>query len=324
MKNILFVALFLLCQTACIKNEPVELWYKEKASTWTEALPIGNGRLGAMIFGDPFNEIIQLNEETIWAGSKINNNNPEAISHLATLRQAIFEGRIKEAEQIANSSFLGTPPRIRSYQPLGDLTFAYGWKGIITDYRRSLDLRNGVAAVSFMVNEKKVTEQVFASAADNVIVIRITSQDPENLNCILELKRDRDAEIKYFGDGRILLTGQIADDESTLEGPGGNHMRFAAEARVMIKGGGMSVGNNGLKIDGAEELMIVLSAASDYNINLLDIDPSIDPAALNNSVLDRCRSRNFSALLKRHSAEHSAMFDRVRLHLGSDSLDVLP
>jgi alpha-L-fucosidase 2 len=130
--------------SACQKQvQSPELWYNKPAADWNEALPVGNGRLGAMVFGDPENERIQINEESIWAGSKINNNNPRALENLTSLQEAIFKGDIRKAEEIANSCFLGTPPRILSYQPLGDLMIKYDWKGQVSEYRRSLDLRSG-------------------------------------------------------------------------------------------------------------------------------------------------------------------------------------
>ena len=114
--NLILIIFFLLIYTGCRKeNNNLELWYNKPASEWNEALPVGNGRLGAMIFGDTAKETIQINEESIWAGSKINNNNPKALANLPILQQAIFGGDIKRAEEIAGSCFIGTPPRIRSY-----------------------------------------------------------------------------------------------------------------------------------------------------------------------------------------------------------------
>jgi hypothetical protein len=108
-----------------IENNSLKLWYSQPALVWEEALPVGNGRLGAMVFGDPVNQRLQINEESIWAGSKINNNNPDALKNLPALQEAIFESRYKKASEIADENFLGTPPRIRSYQPLGDLLISY-------------------------------------------------------------------------------------------------------------------------------------------------------------------------------------------------------
>ena len=120
MKNGTIILFFILvCTLSCTsQNQSLELWYKQPAADWNEALPVGNGRLGAMVFVDPVNECIQINEESIWAGSKINNNNPGALANLPALQQAIFKGEYKKAEDLASEYFVGTPPRIRSYQPL--------------------------------------------------------------------------------------------------------------------------------------------------------------------------------------------------------------
>ncbi|MFO7616984.1 MAG: glycoside hydrolase N-terminal domain-containing protein, partial [Bacteroidales bacterium] len=121
----------LLLLTGCRKEESnhLVLWYNQPAAVWDEALPVGNGRLGAMVFGDPVNERIQLNEESIWAGAPVNNNNPGSLEHLPEIRKALFENRFTDAWRLANEHMLGTPPGIRSYQPLGDLLIHYGWNG---------------------------------------------------------------------------------------------------------------------------------------------------------------------------------------------------
>ena len=175
----LLVLLFGLL-AGCRKDiKPSVLWYDKPAADWNEALPVGNGRLGAMVFGDPENETLQINEESIWAGSKINNNNQEALANLPALQQAIFNGEMKKAEEIANNFFLGTPPRIRSYQPLGELIINYKWNGTITGYKRSLDIRSGIASTSFRVNGEPVSESIFSSAPDNILVVNIKASGKE-------------------------------------------------------------------------------------------------------------------------------------------------
>jgi alpha-L-fucosidase 2 len=300
-----------------------ELWYKHPAANWDEALPVGNGRLGAMVFGDPVNECIQLNEESIWAGSKISNNNPEALIHLPDLRKAIFNGEYKKAEGIASGFFLGTPPRIRSYQPLGNLYINYLWDGEISEYRRSLDLRSGIATASYKVNGKKISQRVFASAADNLIVVEIEGGRSAPVNAVLELRRERDAEVK-IENGRVVMRGKIKDDDDPLTGPGGDHMRFAAELRLNVNSGSIAFENNKVRITGAGKITVVITAATDYNIELLDIDRSVDPSAVCEDILDKTGTARYRELEKRHVAEHSSYFDRVSLSLGTDSLNILP
>ena len=129
-------------------------------------------------------------------GRRINNNNPEALANLPALRDAIFKGDIRKAEEIAGKYFLGTPPRIRSYQPLGSLLIDYEWNGSVSEYRRSLDIRSGIASTKFMVDGEPVTSNVFASAVDNVLVVEIKAGGTELLTCSFELTREKDANIQ--------------------------------------------------------------------------------------------------------------------------------
>ena len=323
--NAILLFFMLINTLSCSKqDQPSELWYKQPAANWNEALPVGNGRLGAMVFGDPVNECIQINEESIWAGSKINNNNPEALANLPALQQAIFEGQYKKAEESAAKYFVGTPSRIRSYQPLGDLRINYRWKGAVSNYRRSLDIQSGIATTAFEVNGQAYTQKIFASAVDNSLVIEIKALDGGRINALFELKREKDAIIKVSDDGRIILTGQIRDEDDPQSGPGGNHIRFASEARFNVVKGNLSVDKNALGITDASKITIVLTAATDYNIELLDMDKSIDPPAVCDAILNKIRKLDFNTLVKTHIAEHRMLFDRVSLNFGIDTLNYLP
>lgn len=317
---ILISALF-SCQQ---KEQLPELWYDKPAAEWNEALPVGNGRIGAMVFGDPVNESIQINEESIWAGSKINNNNPQSLANLPLLQEAIFAGNIRRAEEIAGEFFLGTPPRIRSYQPLGTLFIKYNWTAPPSEYRRSLDLRSGVAVTSFKVNGEPVTVRVFSSAVDNALITEIKAGGNERINCLLELTRQKDAVVSVSGDGKIFLAGQIIDQDDPRTGPGGSHMRFASEARVRAGNGQIRTEGNSLRISDASEISIILTAATDYNINLLDTDKSIDPASLCTGILDKIGEKSIDNLFGKHSEEHRSIFERVSLDLGPDTLAYLP
>jgi len=129
MKLVIVLSMIVGSFSTFAQTESLELWYKKPAATWTEALPVGNGRLGAMIYGDYQHENIQLNEESVWAGTKMNNNNPEAKAHLGEIQQAIFHKEYKKALELSNKYMVGTPAQIRSYQPLGNLFINYQWKG---------------------------------------------------------------------------------------------------------------------------------------------------------------------------------------------------
>ncbi len=324
LRIVTIVTLLLTFSGVSEAQEKLELWYDRPADKWEEALPVGNGRIGAMIFGNPVHEVIQLNEESIWAGSKINNNNPEALKHLKELQQALFKSRYEEAARLAEKYMIGTPPRIRSYQPLGNLLIDYSWESAPTDFRRSLDIRNGIATTSFLVNGKRFIQRVFASAPDNVIVLKLTAENGAAINASFTLSREIDAITATASDSIITLTGQIIDKEDTLKGPGGEHMKFYGELRLRQAGGKIRQENGRLVVSDSKSVTITLTAATDYNIEKLDFDRTIDPVKICREILDKAGSTPLETLAERHLTEHSAMFSRVELNLGGNVKSSMP
>jgi alpha-L-fucosidase 2 len=322
------ICLFLLlagCESQPGKETAnLKLWYRQPATVWEEALPVGNGRLGAMVFGDPLHEHLQLNEESVWAGSKINNNNPNALKALPGLQKAIFESRYKDAFKLADENLLGTPPNVRSYQPLGDLFIDYEWDAKPESYSRELDLATGIAKTLFKIGGKQVIQEVFASAPDNIIVIHISSPDGLPLAASLRMEREKDAVIRSEGNNILKLEGQIMDEDDPKSGPGGAHMKFAGEIRLSSAGGTTFAENNMLRVKQAGEITIRLTAATDFNISLLDFDRSLNPSSICKSILDRTDSTPLKNLNSRHLNEYQKIFDRVSLSLGRDTLSVLP
>jgi alpha-L-fucosidase 2 len=331
MKKYTFLFLiFCLCTSLynCRKSSDtygsdLKLWYKQPAAEWVEALPVGNGRLGAMVFGHPVHERIQLNEESIWAGSKINNNNPNALKALPKLQKALFEDRFKDALKLAEENFMGTPPRIRSYQPLGDLFIDYEWTTEPVNYRRELDLNTGIATTYFTADGKQFVQEVFVSAPDNILVVHIKSSNGGLISASFKMKREKDAVATTAGCS-LLLTGQILDEEDPKTGPGGLHMRFASELRISSQNGKTETGVDLLSVKNAKEITLRLTAATDYNINLLDFDRTIDPSKLCKLILDRSENIPLNNLKQRHLDEYQPMFNRVSLSFGDDTLRSVP
>ena len=301
----------------------LKLWYQKPAAIWEEALPVGNGRLGGMVFGNPVNERIQLNEESLWAGSKINNNNKDALKILPYLQKALFAGRYKDALKLANDNFLGTPPEIRSYQPLGDLYIDYKWDGEPKGYKRELDLNTGIASTFFTVNGSSFRQDVIASSPDNIIIIHIKSSGEGLINASFKLSREKDALVKAIDNSTLQMRGQIIDSDDPKSGPGGEHMRFAAEMRISADGATNSEGGI-LQVTNAKEITLHLTAATDYNIDLLDYDRSIEPAEVCKDILNKTKKIPFSVLLKNHLNEYQKIFNRVSLAFGTDSLASVP
>src|SRR6185369_3574297 len=163
-------------------DDSLLLWYDKPATEWTEALPVGNGRLGAMVFGGPANEQLQLNEDTLYAGSPYDPNNPEALKALPEARRLIFEGKYKEAHDLVGAKMMANPIKQMPYEPVGDLKLSFSGHDNITNYRRQLDLDTAVATVSYKVGPTTFTREVFVSSVDQVIVVKLTADTPHALN----------------------------------------------------------------------------------------------------------------------------------------------
>ena len=319
---IVFTVLFFV---SCRQNqEPskLRLWYKQPATEWTEALPVGNGRMGAMVFGQTGTERIQLNEESLWAGSKINNNNPKALENLGEIREFILQDKLSESTKLADKSLLGTPPRIRSYQILADLYLDFGEREI-SNYERELDFETGICRVSYTSNGINYTEEVLASAPDNLIAVHLTASEKEALNLKIRLKRELDASTVASGN-MLVMSGQIMDEDDPLKGPGGAHMRFESQLKAFSSGGSLSCDNNSLLVKDANELTIYITAATDYNLQRLNFDRDIVPASVCERILAKVETESYQSVKQTHLKEYQPMFNRVSFDLGGSGLDTIP
>ncbi len=284
------------------------LWYNQPASKWVEALPVGNGRMGAMVFGDPNHERIQLNEETIWAGTRVNDINPEAKNNLKQIQQLLLDGKNAEAYTLTKKYLLGTPPEIRSYQTLGDLYFDWDSSGV-SGYSRKLDLRNALHTTSYIKNTAEIREEVFLSSVDNILVIRITSAKKKGLQGIIRLTRSKDVVVTAKGN-QLIMTGQIIDTETPeIKGPAGQHLRFSAIADVKNIDGTCTAKGNVLEVRGASEILLRFTAYSDYNPERLNHDPSIQPLDSCKNILSGSAAKTFTQLLEHHMMEVNPAFD---------------
>src|ERR1043166_4601036 len=165
-----------------VADDSLLLWYDKPASEWTEALPVGNGRLGAMIFGGYAIEQLQLNEDTLYAGSPYDPNNPEALQALPEARRLIFAGKYKEAHDLVGAKMMAQPIKQMPYEPVGDLRLTFPGHESVTNYRRQLDLNTAVATVSYQIDSTTFTREIFASPLDQVIVVNLTADRPRQLN----------------------------------------------------------------------------------------------------------------------------------------------
>jgi len=326
LSGIIFIVSVTGCQEGLNhdQDETLKLWYASPAKQWTEALPVGNGRLGAMVFGGIHFEHLSINEESLWAGQPINNNNPDAGEYLPEIRQKLLNDEHEEVFRLSKEHLLGTPSRIRSYQPVCDLELTFFGLEDPESYRRELDLQNGISYVDFSANGTGYTREVFASAPDDILVTRLEASGPFPLTLGIQLTREQDLTSVVAGKNSLTLTGQIIDAPDTLSGPGGKHMKFAAGLVVINEGGSVKVEGNSLMVEEAHALTILMTAATDYNINNLNFDRSLDPEKICKEILKQAGKRKYTTLKKRHIEEFSSLFGRVSLDLGEDLFPEIP
>ena len=304
------------------------LWYKQPAKNWNEALPIGNGRLGAMVFGNAHREVIQLNEESLWGGYKTEAN-ADAAAYLPEIQQHLINGEIGKAAELSEKYMKSDPIRIRSYQSFGDIyiDFYGNGDGVRTaDYRRDLNLETGITSVQYKVGETIFTREVFASAPDNMIVIRLKTNRSGQLTFRLSYDREQDATAYPSSLPNTLdIKGQIIDLPLNGAGEGGAHMRFGGQIRGVNKGGKLLAVNNSFYVEGADEVVFYFTGATDYNFKELDFDRQIDPSAVCRTILDKAALNNYEALKERHVQDHSALFNRMSFSLGNKAeMNALP
>jgi alpha-L-fucosidase 2 len=333
----LLLPLFLASLGACmaadspdITNTPKVIWFDHPASKWTEALPLGNGRLGAMVFGGVEKERFQLNEESLWAGCQMEVYPEDYAKHLAEVQRLVFAGKNVEAEAYGLAHLTGTPTSFRSYQPLGDMVLDFGGKQAGTNYRRELILSDGLSRVTFRKGKATITREAFISSPDDVIAVRIVTDQPGTLDFRLHLSRERDAGVRAMDGGRLLLDGQIVDvekkdggydDNRGGSGPGGAHMKFAARLLARVDQGDIVAEGGMLHIEGATEAVLMFTAATDYDLTKLNFDRSIDPGKRCDDILAKATEKSWEQLLNSHLAEHRALFNRVSLDLGGSDTD---
>jgi len=296
---------------------PLTLWYRKPATEWTEALAIGNGRLGAMVFGGIAKDQLQLNEDTLWSGGPYNPVNPDARAALPEVRSLIAQGRYAEAEALVNAKMMGKPVRQMSYQTLGDLWLEFPGLADATEYRRDLDLDRAMTTTRLRVGDTLYTREVFASPVDQVLVVRLSAQGPGRVNMDVRLSTPHQgAEITVEAADLLALRGRNGEQHGVL-----GALRFTCKVRALASGGTVQSGGDHLIIRGAESVVLLLAAATSFR--RYD-DVSGDPDTITAGQLLAAVDKPFAQLLDTHLRAHRALFRRVSIDLGSSSAADLP
>ena len=291
---------------------PLSLWYTAPAANWSQALPIGNGRLAAMIFGGPAEEHIQFNEDTIWAGQPHDYSHPGASNYLAQIRQMIFDGQGANVfKDVAKSNFMSVPIRQCGYQPCGDLFLRFGHEGA-TNYQRSLNLDTATASVRYDFNGVTFQRDVFASYQDQVIVVHLTASQPGQISFTTRFDSAHTnhtvsaSGIDMVMHGKVTTVTYLNDLSSVLQ--------FETRARIVAQGGSVSAINGNLEVKNADAVTILLTDASSF-VNYHDV--SGDPSRKCADTMQAAAAKSYDTLRTRQLQDYQALFRRVSLDLGA-------
>ena len=305
-KSLLYIFVISVNLSIPLKSQPpssgMKIWFNKPAETWNEALPVGNGRLGAMVFGGVEKERLQLNEESVWTGAPRWDANPDALKNLPKVRKLLFDGKYSEAEKLAQSGILGSFRRdnASSYQTLGDLTLDFGSPRGVSGYRRELDIAEAISKVTYTSDQVTYTREVFASAPDQALIIRITADKPGSLSFTTRLSRPGNkAVVKAAGN-------KIAMYEHLGEGTG---VKMETRLKLVNDGGTLVSGGDSVKIEKANSVLIMLTAATNYFGN--------DPSVIAENQMERVSARSYADIRNDHIADYQKYFNRVSLDLGS-------
>ena len=288
----------------------LKLWYLQPALQWTEALPVGNGRLGAMVYGGVAQEHIQFNEETLWTGEPHDYANAGAAEYLDEIRQLLLAGKQREAEELAMAHFMSDPLRQKAYQPFGDIYIDFANHDNYSDYYRELDLREAISRISYKVEDVNFSREVFATNPDQSIVVHLTADQPYALNFQIRMDALHEEKAIYLHDGMMVL--DVAVSGGVMKG----------KAKLSVKTNGKIEESAGIiAVSNADEATIFLSASTNFENYKKVTD---QPSEKVDTYLSKIRGEAYNTLKRRHILDYQQLFDRFSIDLGTSSKDTLP
>jgi alpha-L-fucosidase 2 len=289
----------------------LKLWYLHPAKQWVEALPVGNGRLGAMVFGDPWKEVIQLNENTVWAGQPNRNDNPDAKEALPEVRKLIFEGKYKEAQDLVNNKFISKTSHGMPYQTVGNLKLLFPGHEKYSGYYRELDIEKAIVTSHYSLNGVNYKTTVFSSFPDQVIIIRISADKPGSVSFSATMDRPSKVDISTTANNELVLSGKTNNFEMVK-----GNVQFEAKIKILTTGGAVSAVDTTLNVSNADDATIYISMASNFK-NYNDITANADERV--NTYLQNALKKNYDKAVSDHIADYQSYFNRVSLDLGVTS-----
>ncbi|WP_258881445.1 glycoside hydrolase family 95 protein [Paenibacillus sp. sptzw28] len=303
----------------------MRLWYKQPAGEWNEALPIGNGRLGAMVFGRAHEELIQLNEDTLWSGFPRDKINYSALEYLETARKQLISKEYAKAQETVERHMLG--PDSDAYQPLGDLLLRMHGSDEVEDYERELDLETAVTRVSYRCKGVRYIREMFISAVDQVLVVRLEADKPGSINASAALETPHLSAVEGAGPQLLVMRGVApSNTEPEVIYDETKGIRFEAGLQAHIEDGRCDIaGGREIIVTAANAVTLLLSAATSFNGFAKDpAEGGVDPSIANGKVLAAAGQLGYGQLKERHVTDYRVLYTRMQLDLGSDKSAELP
>lgn len=294
----------------------LQLRYDAPAKAWTDALPVGNGTLGAMVFGGVSEERIQFNENTLYGGKPHSYSRPDAHQHLESIRDLLFKGEQKNADRLARKTFMSDPISFSSYLAFGDLELAFQLPGVVSDYQRGLSLDDALVTTEFRADGVRYRRTVLASYPDGVIVVKIEADQPGKIHVTAKLTspHTRSTQLAKVDANTILMKGQADDVPRKGRYPEmKSFVTFESRLRVSAEGGEVETSDAGIEVRHADAAVLTLVAATSFeNFRSIDGDPGAKCAQMLQAVADK----SYQDVLSDHQADHRGLFRRVSLDLG--------
>ncbi|MBN2181491.1 MAG: glycoside hydrolase family 95 protein [Sedimentisphaerales bacterium] len=289
--------------------EPLSLWYRQPAEQWIEALAVGNGRLGAMVFGGFAQERIQLNEDTLWAGGPYDPANPDALEAWPKVRELIFAGRYRDAHNLISQKMMARPLSQMPYQCAGDLLLTFPDANGVTNYRRDLNLDTAVATVTYTIERVHYTREVFSSPVDQVIVIALKTDKPGKVTFTAGMETPQKASVTVESPNTLVMQG-INGSSRGIAGA----LKYQVRVAVSTYGGRIVAGDGQISVTDADSALLLIAAATSYKSYK---DVTGNPEVLTKETIAKAGQKSFDSLLKDHIAAHQKLFRRVTLDLGT-------
>ena len=289
-----------------------KLWYDRYQNDWINALPLGNGRVGAMFYGSPDRDIVEINEESLWSGRQIKETNHATPADLARIRELIFADQLQEAAQLSRETFLADPPRVRFYESFGEVLVDFADKSEFADYRKELELATGIASATWKKGSTTYKTECFVSEAYDALCYCVTADQP--FSCTVTMKRGQDAYTAAIAHDTLVLNGRTTYAPDPQYGDGGEGMSFGARIKV-ITDGKLQERHDHIAVSDATYLTVYGAFATNYNVEIFDNDETRDYRAALTACMDRLMGTTYEEIKATHLRDYGKLFSAMTFEL---------